>query len=317
MGSLVFRLDEEGPVGISHPKQLPSCLDLYLVTYIPEAPTDKGVVKTSASNFKAHIRNLRSGQNSVTHSSNLRTISIQELAHFSGNLYEKFKASLTRVGNISPGVTPRLSLIGLEETRQDNSAVGFDHGQAVGDNQDGGYGQTVTNAHDQAENITNSAPRAFEDEYQRPKRVRRLPEKLKQYNLFTSAVSTEIEQLFLSQDFSQNAAILRALQLHLYLCQGCNNCGTYKYLVDGKLEKSPQIYIPYEKIKKTSHGRRIRFDKIIKCSDDTEQHMKSFSVILEPGKFDKSRLYFDFDISMKEIGCLKSCKINEVEINDM
>ena len=187
---------------------------------------------------------MRSGQTSVTHSSNLRAITIQELAHFSGNLYEKFKASLTRLGNISPGVTPRLSLIGLEETRQiendkqGNSTAGLDHGQAVGDSQDDGHGQDVTSVDDLAENITNSVPQAFEDEYQRPKRVRRLPEKLKKYDLISSAISTEIGQLFLAQDFSQRAAILRALQLRQCLCQGCNECGTYKYLLRAQYSSS-------------------------------------------------------------------------------
>ena len=86
----------------------------------------------------------------------MRAITIQELAHFSGNLYEKFKASLTRLGNISPGVTPRMSLIGLEETRQiendkqGNSTAGLDHGQAVGDSQDDGHGQDVTSVDDMA-----------------------------------------------------------------------------------------------------------------------------------------------------------------------
>ena len=118
VGMLVFRLDEEQPANVSHTKQLPSCLDLYLVVFIPKAPTDGGVIKASDSNFKVWIRNLRSGQTSVTYSSNLRPIKLQEMAHFSSDLYNKFQASLSRFGNIKPGASPRLSLLGLEETQQ-------------------------------------------------------------------------------------------------------------------------------------------------------------------------------------------------------
>ena len=191
VGALVFRLDEKGLREINHPKQLPSSFDLYIITHIPSAPKNNtDVIKTSDSSFKVYVKNLRSGMTYVTHSANLRRVTINEFVYFGGDLFSKFNATFKILGNISPGNTPGLNLLGLEEARQQVALV-----------------------NDQTSNETNSVnfdpkdnvPDAFDNEYSTPSRTRKLPEKMKDYNMYASEISLEEERLFLAQNLSQRA----------------------------------------------------------------------------------------------------------------
>ena len=290
VGALVFRLDEKGPREISHPKQLPSSFDLYMITHIPAAPkNDSNHIRTSESSFKIFIKNLRSGVTSVTHSANLRRVTVNEFAHFGADLFNKFNATLKRLGNITPGVTPRLNLLGLEET-----------------------GQQAATTDDQANNVMDpmnlnpidSVPDAFETEYSRPSRAKKLPTKYRDYDMYVSQISLNEERLFLTQNYAQRTAILRALRLHLSICPDCVKKNTYEYLLNAKLEMLPQLLLPLKGPKKATKGKRVLFDKKIKNSDNTISDLKSYCLIVEPTKLDRERAIFDFDISIKELTCL-------------
>ena len=69
----------------------------------------------------------------------------------------------------------------------------------------------------------------------------------------------------------------------------------------------PQIFLPFRKPIKANHRKRVSFHQKILLSDNSYKDLKSYCMVLEPTKFDRARVVYDFDISIKELSCLKSC----------
>ena len=97
---------------------MPSQRDLFMIIHIPQAKKrNYNLYKMSDSSFKLFVKKLRTGQESATFSSNLRLVKANELDTFNFNIFKEFNAQVKRLGQISHNRDLGLSLLGLEEDK--------------------------------------------------------------------------------------------------------------------------------------------------------------------------------------------------------
>ena len=94
---------------------MPSHRDLFMVVFVPPRKNrGSNVYRVADNSFKVFVRNLRTGVESSTVSSNLKLVKVHDLAMFNFDIFKHLNAQVKRIGNVSQNRNLGLTLLGLE-----------------------------------------------------------------------------------------------------------------------------------------------------------------------------------------------------------